>query len=216
MDAGAIVERILAERLADGGWNCDVGNGSEQSSFDTTINVLDGLLEFERATGGPAEVRTARAAIRGSARHGVGDSDGVLQLRPGHDAAFPGCHHRRPRTAHVARVTCRCAGCLSLAHHFNTLADLTFRRPPARWPTVVSPSCSCLWRDRSVPPAARDHLCIGTCGRSGQGALQLVFAQASRMRQGIRPAHQHLAFAAVPHTYEPSPDGHGCLAAVGA
>ena len=56
----AIVERVLAERLDDGGWNCEVENGSVRSSFDTTINVLDGLLEFERATGGSAEVRTAR------------------------------------------------------------------------------------------------------------------------------------------------------------
>ena len=31
-----------------------------RSSFDTTINVLDGLLELERATGGPAEARAAR------------------------------------------------------------------------------------------------------------------------------------------------------------
>jgi hypothetical protein len=31
-----------------------------RSSFDTTINVLDGLLEFERANGGSAQVRTAR------------------------------------------------------------------------------------------------------------------------------------------------------------
>ena len=60
VDVGAIVERILAERLADGGWNCEAENGSVRSSFDTTINVLDGLLEFERATGGSAEVRTAR------------------------------------------------------------------------------------------------------------------------------------------------------------
>jgi hypothetical protein len=59
VDVGAIVERILAERLADGGWNCEAENGSVRSSFDTTINVLDGLLEFERVTGGPAEVRTA-------------------------------------------------------------------------------------------------------------------------------------------------------------
>ena len=55
-----IVERVLAERLDDGGWNCEVENGSVRSSFDTTMNVLDGLLEFERATGGSAEVHTAR------------------------------------------------------------------------------------------------------------------------------------------------------------
>src|SRR5580692_6147148 len=60
MDVAAIAERILGERLADGGWNCEAENGSVRSSFDTTINVLDGLAEFERATGGSAQVRTAR------------------------------------------------------------------------------------------------------------------------------------------------------------
>jgi hypothetical protein len=55
-----IVERILVERLDDGGWNCEVENGSVRSSFDTTINVLDGLLEFEGATGESSGVRTAR------------------------------------------------------------------------------------------------------------------------------------------------------------
>ena len=60
VDVGPIVERILAERLADGGWNCEAENGSVRSSFDTTINVLDGLLEFERAAGGSEEVRAAR------------------------------------------------------------------------------------------------------------------------------------------------------------
>jgi hypothetical protein len=60
VDVGVIVERILAGRLADGGWNCEVENGSVRSSFDTTINVLDGLLEFERAAGESAEVRKAR------------------------------------------------------------------------------------------------------------------------------------------------------------
>ena len=60
MDVAPIVERILGERLADGGWNCEAENGSVRSSFDTTIDVLDGLLEFERATGGSAAVREAR------------------------------------------------------------------------------------------------------------------------------------------------------------
>ena len=48
VDVAAIVERILGERLADGGWNCEAENGSVRSSFHTTIDVLDGLLEFER------------------------------------------------------------------------------------------------------------------------------------------------------------------------
>ena len=60
VDVAALVERILDERLEDGGWNCEVENGSVRSSFDTTINVLDGLLEFERATGESAEVHAAR------------------------------------------------------------------------------------------------------------------------------------------------------------
>jgi hypothetical protein len=60
VDVAAIVERILGERLEDGGWNCEAENGSVRSSFDTTINVLDGLLEYERATGGSPAVREAR------------------------------------------------------------------------------------------------------------------------------------------------------------
>jgi len=60
VDVSAIVDRILGERLADGGWNCEVENGSVRSSFDTTINVLDGLLEFERATAGSTAVHEAR------------------------------------------------------------------------------------------------------------------------------------------------------------
>jgi hypothetical protein len=60
VDVSAIVRRILGEPLADGGWNCEVENGPVRSSFDTTINVLDGLHEFERTTGGSAAVREAR------------------------------------------------------------------------------------------------------------------------------------------------------------
>lgn len=60
VDIEPIVDRILEERLVDGGWNCEAENGSVRSSFDTTIDVLDGLLEYERATGGPARVREAR------------------------------------------------------------------------------------------------------------------------------------------------------------
>jgi hypothetical protein len=60
VNVAPIVDRILDERLDDGGWNCEAENGSVVSSIDTTINVLDGLSEFEQATGGSAEVRTAR------------------------------------------------------------------------------------------------------------------------------------------------------------
>jgi len=60
VDVDGIVERILSERLDDGGWNCEAENGSVRSSFDTTINVLDGLVEYERVSGGSAVVREAR------------------------------------------------------------------------------------------------------------------------------------------------------------
>jgi len=60
VDVSPIVARILDERLADGGWNCEAENGSVRSSFDTTIDVLAGLLAYERATGGSEAVREAR------------------------------------------------------------------------------------------------------------------------------------------------------------
>jgi hypothetical protein len=60
VDVAPIVERLLGERLDDGGWNCEAENGSVRTSFDTTINVLEGLVQFERATGGSDEVRAAR------------------------------------------------------------------------------------------------------------------------------------------------------------
>lgn len=44
-----IVERLLAEQMEDGGWNCEQENGSTRGSFHTTIDVLEGLLEFELA-----------------------------------------------------------------------------------------------------------------------------------------------------------------------
>jgi hypothetical protein len=59
-DVDAIVARLLGEQLEDGGWNCEAENGSVRSSFATTINVLEGLLAYERATGGSAESIAAR------------------------------------------------------------------------------------------------------------------------------------------------------------
>jgi hypothetical protein len=61
VDVSPLVDRVLSERLADGGWNCEAENGSVRSSFDTTLTVLEGLLEFERATG-PGPVREARGS----------------------------------------------------------------------------------------------------------------------------------------------------------
>lgn len=58
-DVDSVVERLLGERLPDGGWNCEAENGSTRSSFHTTICVLEGLLEYRRA-GGSLDVEEAR------------------------------------------------------------------------------------------------------------------------------------------------------------
>jgi hypothetical protein len=61
-----IVERLLGEQLADGGWNCEVENGSTRSSFHSTIDVLEGLLTYERAgTGALAAHDVAAVRNRG-------------------------------------------------------------------------------------------------------------------------------------------------------
>ena len=59
-DVSRIVARLLDEQLEDGGWNCEAEHGSVRSSFATTINVLEGLLAHERATGGSAASIDAR------------------------------------------------------------------------------------------------------------------------------------------------------------
>jgi hypothetical protein len=59
-DVDSVVERLLGEQLDDGGWNCEAENGSIRSSFNTTIAVLEGLLEHETATGPSPNVSGAR------------------------------------------------------------------------------------------------------------------------------------------------------------
>ena len=59
-DVSGIVDRLVREQLEDGGWNCEAERGSVRSSFDTTINVLEGLWAYERASGGSAELIAAR------------------------------------------------------------------------------------------------------------------------------------------------------------
>jgi len=59
-DVEGVVARLLEDQLADGGWNCEAENGSVRSSFATTINVLEGLRQHERASGGSAASIAAR------------------------------------------------------------------------------------------------------------------------------------------------------------
>lgn len=63
-DVSRLLDRLLGEQLEDGGWNCEAPP-STRSSFNSTICVLEGLLDYERAHG-PAPAVTA-ARTRGEA-----------------------------------------------------------------------------------------------------------------------------------------------------
>jgi hypothetical protein len=58
-DSERLMERLVGEQLADGGWNCEAPP-STRSSFHSTICVLEGLLEYERARGALPAVTEAR------------------------------------------------------------------------------------------------------------------------------------------------------------
>ena len=55
----ALANQLLGEQLEDGGWNCEAPK-SRRSSFHTTICVMEGLLEYERAGRKSAAVTEAR------------------------------------------------------------------------------------------------------------------------------------------------------------
>jgi hypothetical protein len=59
-DVRGIVDRLLGEQLRDGGWNCEAPERSTRSSFNTTICVLEALLEYERAGNRTSAVTDAR------------------------------------------------------------------------------------------------------------------------------------------------------------
>ena len=59
-----LLDRLLGEQLRDGGWNCDAPR-SRCSSFHSTICVLEGLLEYEKACGRSSRVTRARARALG-------------------------------------------------------------------------------------------------------------------------------------------------------
>lgn len=62
----ALARQLLGQQLEDGGWNCEAVEPSpkrpksRRSSFHTTICVLEGLLEYERAGTKSAAVTRAR------------------------------------------------------------------------------------------------------------------------------------------------------------
>jgi hypothetical protein len=59
-DVRGLIDRLLGEQLADGGWNCEAPGNSTRASFNTTICVLEALLEFERSIEPDPAVTAAR------------------------------------------------------------------------------------------------------------------------------------------------------------
>jgi hypothetical protein len=55
----SLARRLVGEQLDDGGWNCEAPQ-SVRSSYHSTICVLEGLLEYERAVGSAPEITAAR------------------------------------------------------------------------------------------------------------------------------------------------------------
>jgi len=55
----SLVNRLLAEQMEDGGWNC-YSPPSTRSSFHSTICVLEGFLEYEKAFGARLDVTESR------------------------------------------------------------------------------------------------------------------------------------------------------------
>jgi len=61
----AIADHLLAEQMADGGWNCLRPRGATHASMNTTILALEGLLLYERHRAeGVGKLGAVRAAQR--------------------------------------------------------------------------------------------------------------------------------------------------------
>jgi hypothetical protein len=58
-DVDGLVSGLLDDQLDDGGWICEAENGATVSSFESSICVLEGLLEYE-LSGGRVAVAAAR------------------------------------------------------------------------------------------------------------------------------------------------------------
>jgi hypothetical protein len=160
-DVKGIVDRLLDDQMADGGWNCEQENGSTRASFDSTINVLEGLLEYERSTGANGEVTAARHRgeeylLERRLLHRL--SDGAIPQQRWLDVSFPNKwhydvvrvldHFRRARREPDDRMdealalieSKRAANGrwpLDRAYHEKLLVDLDeSEREPSRWITL--------------------------------------------------------------------------------
>jgi hypothetical protein len=60
VDVSALADWFIQHQLDDGGWNCEWVEGSIKSSFDSTLNSLIGLLDYEIMNGRDASITEAR------------------------------------------------------------------------------------------------------------------------------------------------------------
>ena len=184
-----LVERLLGEQLPDGGWNCEVENGATVSSFGTTINVLEGLLAYERAVGGSERVAEARRRGEGYMlerrlfrRKSTGEVIDPAWL----EFAFPTWYHYD-----VLRGLdyLRDAG-VQADERIAEAVDIVERRPPARRP-VAAPAGP---RGRVAPGDGRrrgaaqpldhaDRLAGARLGRAGLGPPGTVRAEPGLTRR---------------------------------
>jgi hypothetical protein len=156
----ALARRLVAEQLDDGGWNCDAPK-SVRSSYNTTICVLEGLLEYERAMESVPEIAAARARgheyllARGLFRRrttGEVASPEFLEL------AFPPRYHydilraldylraaaiqpeeRMADAVHVIESKQQADGRWLLEHSYDESLTFAFDEPvgePSRWNTL--------------------------------------------------------------------------------
>ena len=60
-DVDDLVDWFIDHQLDDGGWNCEWVEGSTVGSYHSTLNALEGLLDYQRTTGDSERVAEARA-----------------------------------------------------------------------------------------------------------------------------------------------------------
>ena len=144
-DVRGIVDRLLTEQLPDGGWNCEAANGSTRSSFNTTICVLEALLEHE------LRVREQPGNHRGpSPRAGVPPRAPPLPPaidRRGHRARSQERRQRGPASPSRRGGTTTCCGALEYLRSAGVAPDervaeaidlVTSKRDgDGRWPLEI-------------------------------------------------------------------------------
>jgi len=155
-DMTPLVEKLLGEQLEDGGWNCEALNGSTVSSFDSTLGVLEGLIEYTKHHESDERVQAAidRALEYIYARHlfrGLRSGDIVQEYY----LYFP----FPPR------------------HHYNVLRLLDLVRYSGREPDPRSAEAIEIIRDRRQgdgrwihegTPKGRNHFLLETMGEPGR------------------------------------------------